>query len=211
MIHSSTLPEQSGKREHLREWAWDQPCDSGKGKVLLLAICEIMPSAARGLALTPEAITDLANLTHRPEDKILQLIDGLLRSAVLVRDGKPGKVNHVWPNYQSVPYPELVPVQKYRPGYVYLLLAHNKYKIGKTVSLEQRLAAISTANPDEVKLLGATSAPDCVAYEKHLHKHFASKWIRGEWFRLSGAEVKAILKAFGVKGNSPWYERSGHG
>ncbi len=64
-------------------------------------------------------------------------------------------------------------------------------KIGKTnTPPEQRLAALQSANPLELVILGVIAGDDTL--ESELHQRFASLRIRCEWFRLEQEIVEFI-------------------
>jgi len=77
-------------------------------------------------------------------------------------------------------------------GYVYLLEASiGLYKIGMAKDVTKRLGAFS-GMPFEVSLICSIPCHNMRHLEKSLHFHFASKWVRGEWFALSPDDVEYI-------------------
>jgi hypothetical protein len=69
------------------------------------------------------------------------------------------------------------------------------FKIGFTrLELEERLSEFQTGNLKELKVHKWVSYQECQKLEKHLHKCFAEKHIRGEWYDLNLEEVNDIAK-----------------
>lgn len=90
--------------------------------------------------------------------------------------------------------------RQYRPGYVYVLLADNNlYKIGRSSKINTRIKQLKTKLPYELVLISYIWAHDHVGLEEELHKEYANKRVRGEWFRLDKDDVE-YLKELG----EPW-------
>lgn len=66
------------------------------------------------------------------------------------------------------------------------------YKIGKTTSPADRIGHFDTMLPFQTCVVHIISARDCNAVEAVLHRHFASKRKRGEWFALNDADIAWI-------------------
>ena len=66
------------------------------------------------------------------------------------------------------------------------------YKIGKTTKPSERIAHFDTMLPFEVRLVHIISSKNCDAVEAVLHRRFADKRQRGEWFALEGADIAWI-------------------
>jgi hypothetical protein len=78
-------------------------------------------------------------------------------------------------------------------GYLYLLRANSgKYKIGYTADLARRINELQIANAGKIKLIDYAIALGTRAIEQDIHKHFAHKRVRGEWFQLSKQDVEAL-------------------
>lgn len=85
-------------------------------------------------------------------------------------------------------------------GYVYFVAcaepecrkAHPFIKIGKTKKLENRLSALQTGSPVELKFVGhiRTEAPEDL--ERYLHKTFERAKIYGEWYRISPGMITTL-------------------
>lgn len=77
-------------------------------------------------------------------------------------------------------------------GYVYLIRsASGHYKIGHSQNPNGRVAALST--PFDLELIHVMPSNDPRWGESMLHRHFASKRVRGEWFMLDQQDVASIL------------------
>jgi hypothetical protein len=70
-------------------------------------------------------------------------------------------------------------------GLVYFLAADKAVKVGYTTHLRSRLAALSTANADELRLVGVL--PGDRALERLCHKRLVGHRVRGEWFERGAA------------------------
>lgn len=78
-------------------------------------------------------------------------------------------------------------------GYVYLVRSPHGYKIGQTAHPDSRVALFQTASPFPVELLAVIYAPYVNALERALHRKYADKKIRGEWFSLTDDDVAFIV------------------
>lgn len=77
-------------------------------------------------------------------------------------------------------------------GKVYIARCEGLYKIGHTTQDPQsRIANLQTGNPFAVELVG--SIPGSRALERHLHRTYKNRKVKGEWFLLTPDEVKEIL------------------
>jgi hypothetical protein len=80
-------------------------------------------------------------------------------------------------------------------GFVYLARGHrHEYKIGRTTLVDRRIAQIAVAAPIEYDLVHEIKTDDPVGVERYWHERFAEKRMRGEWFRLSVADVRAFKR-----------------
>lgn len=71
---------------------------------------------------------------------------------------------------------------------VYAMATRKYIKIGKSVSVQKRLSAIQGGNPEAVRVLCEEKCGThqlALEREQALHRHFASKRVRGEWFDIS--------------------------
>ena len=77
---------------------------------------------------------------------------------------------------------------------IYFIKAANKYvKIGVSKDPHKRLKELQTGNPLPLKLI--LTMPGSFDTEKALHDYFKSARVEGEWFRLSGKEIKNCILA----------------
>lgn len=78
-------------------------------------------------------------------------------------------------------------------GYVYLIKSpKNYYKIGRTKNPKDRRRTFSVKLPFEVEFLCLIQTNDMYALERTLHKHFKSKRVNGEWFKLDLEDLNKI-------------------
>jgi hypothetical protein len=83
-----------------------------------------------------------------------------------------------------------------RVGFVYLVTAENKYKIGKTKDFDARVMQLKKTNPD----LGIVIAVKVKGYdiiEDFLLAKYQSKRITGEWFSFNRTEIQEITNLLG--------------
>ena len=80
--------------------------------------------------------------------------------------------------------------QMNREDLVYLLTAGNRYKIGHTNNLEQRVRTFNTASPSPHKIIAV--APGGKQLEGNLHENLNRFRIFGEWFQ----KRKEVFEAF---------------
>lgn len=77
-------------------------------------------------------------------------------------------------------------------GWLYLIKGRDAYKIGIAINPEARLSKLQTSTHDKLELVHKTKVDDMREVELSLHQKYASKRIRGEWFKLSDEDVKSI-------------------
>jgi hypothetical protein len=86
--------------------------------------------------------------------------------------------------------------RKTKEGYVYLGIlkidTKKRYKIGKTNLVERRNNELSLQLPAKMELVHSIKTDDMSGIESYWHKRFADKRTNGEWFDLSGDEVRAF-------------------
>src|SRR3990167_3710274 len=64
-------------------------------------------------------------------------------------------------------------------------------KIGSSKRPWHRLAQLQVGSPRNLELVGNSKIDD----EKHYHRRFSKKRIRGEWFRLTDDDLASIEEA----------------
>lgn len=78
------------------------------------------------------------------------------------------------------------------PG-VYLIREGEFHKIGHTTNFALRLSSIRTANPHEIEVITfieTVNRAQAKRLETALHKFFALKRVRGEWFELCSDDIQ---------------------
>ncbi|MCY3780111.1 MAG: GIY-YIG nuclease family protein [Chloroflexi bacterium] len=88
-----------------------------------------------------------------------------------------------------------LPALPHPAGYVYVIQDvefSGFYKIGRTSSPARRLNEIRNILPGESDVVAIIDAEDAPALEWQLHQRYAENRKRGEWFELSGAQIREI-------------------
>lgn len=84
-------------------------------------------------------------------------------------------------------------------GYVYILKdveVTQTYKIGKTVRPYERMKRFAVELPFQTKLIHVIQCDDPSGLEAMLHRHFAEKRVRGEWFNLSQHDIDWLFQIY---------------
>lgn len=68
------------------------------------------------------------------------------------------------------------------------------YKIGKTTQPARRIGHFDTMLPFQTRVVHIIETKNCDAVEAMMHRHFASKRRRAEWFELDDADVAWLIK-----------------
>lgn len=79
-------------------------------------------------------------------------------------------------------------------GHVYLLKHDKAYKIGRSADASRRYKEIRTQMPYKTQEIHVIETDDPVGIEAYWHNRFKDKRLKGEWFELSSADVKAFKK-----------------
>lgn len=69
-------------------------------------------------------------------------------------------------------------------GYVYVLKAGDRYKVGRSRNPERRLKQIQACSPVPVELVAAVLDENAAALEARMHAIFEPHRAHGEWFEL---------------------------
>lgn len=92
-----------------------------------------------------------------------------------------------------------------QPGYVYVMEAGGRYKIGASSKPEQRLATVRGVCPVPVTLVHTIKADNMFAAEAQLHSIFAENRLHGEWFELDEKDLWLICGIKSIQGDD-WEE-----
>lgn len=87
-------------------------------------------------------------------------------------------------------------------GYVYLIQDTSnpgRYKIGRTINPVQRLQQIQRGEAGKLHYHFIRQTDNAPALERLWHQKFASSRMQGEWFSLSGRQIREICKVGGYQ------------
>ncbi|MHB9068821.1 MAG: GIY-YIG nuclease family protein [Sedimentisphaerales bacterium] len=79
-------------------------------------------------------------------------------------------------------------------GYIYLMKSGQFYKIGKSKSPDRRRNEIALLLPHDTKTIHVIATDDPDGIEQYWHQRFKDKHHRGEFFRLTNADVQAFKR-----------------
>ncbi len=84
-----------------------------------------------------------------------------------------------------------------KPDKLYVLKCGNRYKIGITSDITQRVLSLQVGNADVITVEYIEERYNPIKAEKWLHKQFASKKVKGEWFEnITLNEIRSRLLMF---------------
>lgn len=71
---------------------------------------------------------------------------------------------------------------------IYFVTDGTSVKIGRSLSIKDRISSLSTGNPNELTLLYSISDVD-ISFERHLHEICQKYSIKGEWFEMGAIDL----------------------
>lgn len=79
-------------------------------------------------------------------------------------------------------------------GYVYLLRedVRGLVKIGRAVNPRNRVQKIAAILPSTCRVVGLIEAANMEELEKELHRRFADRRVKGEWFKLDAGHLEEV-------------------
>jgi len=79
-------------------------------------------------------------------------------------------------------------------GFVYLIKAGRHYKIGRSNAVGRREREIALQLPEKSNTIHTIRTDDPKGIEAYWHNRFKEKRKNGEWFELTGDEIKAFRR-----------------
>ncbi len=79
-------------------------------------------------------------------------------------------------------------------GYVYLIKFRSDFKIGASSDPERRYGEIATQMPETMTNIHTIKTDDPFGIESYWHRRFEAKRLKGEWFRLTQADVRTFKR-----------------
>lgn len=90
--------------------------------------------------------------------------------------------------------PDEIARKEDKVGFVYLIKVGKHYKIGKSWSSDRRLKEIQLQLPERATKIHEIKTDDIDGIERYWHERFREKRKNGEWFELSGEEIRIFKK-----------------
>lgn len=79
-------------------------------------------------------------------------------------------------------------------GYIYIVESGGYHKIGKAMSVRNRVGELQVGNPNPIQIVLQKEVVNVGQIEKDLLDLFKDKKVRGEWFQLTDEDIKLIDK-----------------
>jgi hypothetical protein len=79
-------------------------------------------------------------------------------------------------------------------GHVYMLKYDKVYKIGRSTDASRRHKDIRVQMPYMTEEVHIIETDDPVGIEAYWHNRFKNKRLKGEWFKLTAADIRAFKK-----------------
>jgi hypothetical protein len=76
--------------------------------------------------------------------------------------------------------------------YIVQCVGTTYFKIGKALNIDNRLSALQTGCPFELRVVSFIETDLNTEVEKHLHQKYSNNNFRGEWFHLGKIELQEI-------------------
>lgn len=80
------------------------------------------------------------------------------------------------------------------PAFVYLFHNGGRHKIGRSIDVERRAKEIDAHVPATLEIVHTIETDDPVGVEAYWQNRFERKRIKGEWFKLTAADVAAFKR-----------------
>ena len=83
-------------------------------------------------------------------------------------------------------------IKSKQKGYIYVIKSLNKYKIGKTKNLKNRMRKYITESPEPIEVILTENINDYTKCETELHKKLLNKNYNREWYDLDDSDFDII-------------------
>lgn len=103
--------------------------------------------------------------------------------------------------------PDQDPARRDRRGVVYLLSMNGYFKIGKSITPDQRYQQLKILLPEKPELVHEIQTNDVDYAERHWHLRFATQRTNGEWFKLSVNDVDEFRRCKQIIAEDPLFRK----
>lgn len=138
------------------------------------------------------------------KELIKDLENYILLGETRINAARRERFDKMFPPYPPPPTPKRPkPAPKPAPGYIYLIVNdREQYKIGYSKTPAKRIEVLNVKLPWPIEVLHLIPTNHMRLAEQHLHKHYAEKNARGEWYWLSESDIADItnLKQIVIEG-----------
>ena len=161
---------------------------------------------------------DLETMLALEQSEIAQALDSLVNAEILRRDTRVNGdgttttsyvIVDLAPQYYGLPLAQPAPPEPAmqpippktsptRKGLVYVVEGEGYFKIGCTTNFSERIKALTVKAPFAMVVHLVIPSLDIYGTEQELHRRFAAKHRRGEWFNLGPQDLEDLRHDYAV-------------